>query len=280
MGKKGMIPDVFNPEQLVNLFDACDRPKVGMAIAIAFFCGLRISEACNLRIEDIDLSSKRLKVRDSKYTLRQKSGYGKDRYVPIPNQMVSPIEKWLDIIKGGKWFFPSHNSPDKPLRKKSLGEQFREVLQRANLLKSLYVLEFKQKIKGKKQTKKVTRYKYRFHTLRHSYATYLRNKGVGIDIIKELLGHERYDTTLIYTKISDVQRKEAVNQAFNVQMRQQYIPPEEVKRLSSPSHNQKPLEILQKQMLMGEISEEDYRKKLALLKEANILQLESNQTTS
>ena len=77
--------------------------------------------------------------------------------------------------------------------------------------------EFKTKINGKTQTKTITRHKYYFHTLRHSYATYLRDKGVDIYTISDLLGHSQVTTTQIYARISDTQRTKAINEAFNHQ---------------------------------------------------------------
>jgi integrase/recombinase XerD len=217
MSNKNKLPDVLNVEQLIKLFDAIDRPKVAIASALAFFCGLRISEVCNLKIEDVDLEKQRLKVVDGKNSRRSLSGYGKDRYVPIPPQIISPLKKWLEIIDKGKWFLPSDKSPNSHIRKKSLHEQFRESLNRAGLLIPKYELEYEQKINGKKTLKKATRHKYYFHTLRHSYATYLRDKGIDIYTISDLLGHNQVTTTQIYARISDSQRQRAINQAFNQQ---------------------------------------------------------------
>src|SRR3989344_2821017 len=217
MSNKSKLPDVLNIEQIIKLFDAMDRPKVAMATAVAFLCGLRIGEICSMKIEDVDLVKQRLKVVDGKNSRRKFMDYGKDRYVPIPPQLISPMKKWLDIIQGGMWFFPSDKSPDAHIRKKSLGEQFRDVLKRANLLIAERELEFQTKVNGVKQTKKIIRHKYYFHTLRHSYATYLRDKGVDIYTISDLLGHSQVTTTQIYARISDVQRTKAVNQAFNHQ---------------------------------------------------------------
>ena len=217
MSNKSKLPDVLNIEQIIKLFDVMDRPKVAMATAVAFLCGLRIGEICNMKIEDVDLVKQRLKIVDGKNSRRKFMGYGKDRYVPIPPQLISPMKKWLDIIQGGMWFFPSDKSPDAHIRKKSLGEQFRDVLKRSNLLIAERELEFQTKVNGVKQTKKIIRHKYYFHTLRHSYATYLRDKGVDIYTISDLLGHSQVTTTQIYARISDVQRTKAVNQAFNHQ---------------------------------------------------------------
>jgi integrase/recombinase XerD len=270
MGRnKHKLPNVFDTEQLVQLFDAMQRPKVAVACFVGFFCGLRISEVCKLKQANIDLTKKMLKVEDSKNKNREKQGYGKDRYVPIPDQVIPVIKKWMGLMEGGKWVFPSDKSPDTHLRKKSLDEQFRHTLKMAGLLVPDYDVEYDAVVNGKVQHRKVTRYKYRFHTLRHSYATYLRNKGVGIDVIKELLGHELYDTTLIYAKIAQTSKTKAVSEAFNVQLRQQVIPQEEVRRIAYPEPNQSPLSFLQMQMLRGEITEDEFQRKAALLQGMN-----------
>jgi len=238
MSHKSKLPDILNIEQIIKLFDAMDRPKVAMAASLAFFCGLRISEVCNMKIEDVDLIKQRLKVVDGKNSRRKFSGYGKDRYVPIPPQLISPLKKWLDIIQGGKWLFPSDKSPDTHIRKKSLGEQYKDVLKRANLLIPEREIEFKTKVNGKKQSKTIVRHKYYFHTLRHSYATYLRDKGVDIYTISDLLGHNQVTTTQIYARISDTQRTKAINEAFNHQFNPYQTQTTQIQQQSQISSNQ------------------------------------------
>ena len=270
-GRRNKLPNAFYPEQLIQLFDAMERPKVAVVSFIAFFCGLRISEACNLKLANIDLIRKQLKIEDSKNTNRAKEGgYGKDRFVPIPDQAIPILRKWIDLIGGGKYLFPSDKSPDLPLRKKTLDEQFRHTLKMANLLIPEYDVEFKVTINGKKLKRRVTRHKYRFHTLRHSYATYLRNKGVGLDVIKELLGHEDIATTLVYAKIAQENKSKAINRAFSVQQRMEVIPQQEVKRIAYPEPQQSPRQYLQMQMLQGNIDKEEFEEKLQLLQLSEI----------
>jgi integrase len=213
--RKGKLPSIFTREQLIKIFERIDNPKLAMACFLGFFCGLRIMEVCRLRIEDIDLTSKTLKIVDSKNTNRALSGYGKDRYVPIPDIIISPIKKWLEIIQGGKWFLASYQSSDKHIRPKTLQEQLRNVLTECGLDQIEQTKEFKAINHGKKKDMKHTTYKYRFHIFRHSYATYLLDKGIPLQEIQRLLGHEKIDTTLIYSKISDKKMYENVNSAFN-----------------------------------------------------------------
>ncbi|HLP79239.1 MAG TPA: tyrosine-type recombinase/integrase [Acidobacteriota bacterium] len=271
MSNRNKLPGVFYPEHLVKIMDVIDRPKVGVAVALAFFCGLRINEVCSLRIEDVDLSSKKLKVVDSKYTLRKKTGYGKDRYVTLPDQMINPLRKWVSIIEGGKWLFPSDKSPDAHLRKKSLYEQFHFYLKRADLCIPERQITYTQRVNGKKFERTISRHKYYFHTLRHSYGVYLRNKGVSLDTIKNAMGHERYDTTLVYARIGTVEMDREINQAFGNALRSQVIPQERVSQaLALPNNSKSPLEFLQMQLVEGKISDVDYQKKLALLQQANV----------
>ena len=223
MSNKNKLPDVLSVEQLVKIFDAVDDPKIAIATAVTFFCGLRISEICKLRIEDIDFENKKLKVVDSKFSMRTKTKYGKDRYVIIPDMMIGPIQKWLNIIQGGKYFLPSDKCPNSYVRPKTIQEKFRVILRKTGLLIPMYELNFKQVIHGIKKEKKATRHKYHFHTLRHSYATYLLSKGVDLYTISDLLGHNQITTTQIYARISDVKRKEAIDRAFNTSLSSRVI---------------------------------------------------------
>jgi integrase len=231
MGNKNRLPDVLNKEQLVKLFETIDNPKLGIASFVAFFCGLRINEVCQLKVEDIDLEKCRLKVVDSKNPRRNITGYGKDRYVDFPPEIRGPIRKWLEIIEGGKWLIPSLISPDRPLRKKTLHEHFRYALQKADLLVPLYSKNYKTTNRGRKIEVNRTRYKYYFHTLRHSYATYVYEKTSDLYAVSSLLGHSQITTTEIYARISGVKKKCTVAKAFRSLgdnfIEEQHLPPVE-----------------------------------------------------
>jgi len=209
MADRNRLPNAYSVEQLNKIFDAIDRPKLAIAAFLAFFCGLRIEEVSRMRVEDIDLNNKRIKVVDSKNPNRSITGYGKDRYIPLPNKVIGPLRKWLEIIgEDCKWFLPSCTSPDTHMRKKSLFEQFAVALRKANLrIPAFTYTEKGGKVKNK--------YKYYFHTLRHSYATYLLGKGVDIYTISTLMGHNQVTTTQIYAKVNGQQQRRAVEDAFD-----------------------------------------------------------------
>src|SRR3989338_9043985 len=101
----------FDRDQLIELFDTVDSPKVMMACFISRMCGLRIEEVARLKWENIDFGDKRLEVLNSKWKHRTRDGYGKDRKVRMPNIMIDPLKKWKEIIDGGVWVLPSDKVP-------------------------------------------------------------------------------------------------------------------------------------------------------------------------
>ena len=261
MGNKNKLPGVFTPEQLVRLMDSIDNIKVAMAVGVAFFGGLRISEVCNIEIADVDLNNRVIKIRDSKNPNRAKTGYGKDRLVEYLDQIHDPMVKWIKLIEGGKWLFPSDKSPDLPLRKKSLYEQYRVYLRRAGLERPREHITYETTVNGKKVERTVTRHEYNFHTLRHSVATWMRNRGVPLDVIKEFLGHERFDTTFKYAKLASQRRRNVIREHMNTPLRNTYVPQEEVRRVTAQQPNQSPLDFLGMMYARGEISDEEFERK-------------------
>jgi len=213
MANRNKLPDMLTKEQLLKLFENMLIPKCSIACFMALMCGLRIREVCRLEILDIDLERRIIKIRDSKDPNRAKhGGYGKDRIVPIPQIAISPIQKWLSIIEGGKYFLSAENCPDKPLVPKTLHIWFAETRKRASLDIPERVSEYVKPTQFRKQT---TLYKYRFHHFRHFYATYVYEKTRDLYAVADLLGHNQVTTTQIYAKVSDKTKKESVDFAFN-----------------------------------------------------------------
>ncbi|MBW6442298.1 site-specific integrase [Patescibacteria group bacterium] len=85
-------------------------------------CRLRIREVCNLEISDIYLETRTIKIRDNKNPNRSKTGYGKDRIVPIPEiakREKTPLEILDERLAKGE-FLKMYNSPN------NLPDTFRE----------------------------------------------------------------------------------------------------------------------------------------------------------
>ena len=78
------LPNVLNREKIQKLVQTIDEPWLMVAVLLGLFCGLRRNEIISIKIEHVDLTSRSLKIENSKNPNRGFEGYGKDRVVPIP----------------------------------------------------------------------------------------------------------------------------------------------------------------------------------------------------
>ena len=193
-GKK-KLPYVLSKEQLLRIICVVDDIKMAMVIFIGIFQGLRISEITRLKWSEVDLQNGELKVIDGKNTKRYKSGYGKDRIVPI-NEMFLPIWKQWRVMNPEQEFVipPEKNNgkirPYKTMIRHSQ-HRFHTYLGKVGLIEIDYM-----------QKDNKPRYKYHIHTLRHVCGTNLYRAGMDLYQIKEFLGHE--DSALVIDKVLEL----------------------------------------------------------------------------
>lgn len=159
------LPNVFNREQITQLLNTIDEPWVMIAVLLGLFCGLRRMEVQSLKVEHVDLVTKRMRVENSKNPNKTIEGYGTDRVVPIPQFMVPVVEQWIQLIHRREYMFPSIENPEQPISKEHLWRVYTRALERAGLNSVV-----------KTDTRGLKRHKYNFHTLRHTYATLLWEK--------------------------------------------------------------------------------------------------------
>lgn len=143
-----------------------------MLFKLIYGCGLRISEALNLKIKDYDPSSGSVKI----------SGKGeKTRIIPLPLKLKQELDSYLTNTRPELLENPS-NEYVFPGRRMG---HISDTLARRNLRKILLRSGLPAKISP--------------HSLRHSLATHLLSRGVDIRIVQEVLGHRSLNTTQIYT---------------------------------------------------------------------------------
>lgn len=160
-------------------------------INLVYACALRISEACNLKLEDLDLQNKQLYVIDGK---------GGDRIVPIPDMIIKNINVWLSIRpnwKDNPYVFTNikgSTRPGKirPLTMKYYNQLFNEL----------------SEISGVKLRNGGNVHP---HTLRHSRAMEMYDSNVDLEVLQALLGHKEISTTQVYAKVRDERVKAAQN---------------------------------------------------------------------
>jgi integrase/recombinase XerD len=164
-------PDILSGSEVAKLLKAVSSLVPAMALTTAYGAGLRISEACRLRVEDIDGKRKLIHVRLGKG--------GKDRYVMLGDRLLEGLREYWVKVKPRGWLFPGAKT-GRPLSPDAV----RKALERAR--------------KVAKLKKRVTT-----HALRHAFATHLLESGTDIRIIQVLLGHASIRTTARYTQVSN-----------------------------------------------------------------------------
>lgn len=135
---------------------------------LIYSSALRVSEAANLKVEDIDFEGRLILIRQSKFY--------KDRIVPVSDVAITYVKKYLGKrIK--KKDSPIFLGDQGKLGKQAIGVRFRKYLKRFKMYKEGLSV----------------------HSLRHSIATHLLEAGADLRYIQELLGHNSIETTARYT---------------------------------------------------------------------------------
>jgi len=154
-------------------------------LEMIYSCGLRVSELCGLRGEDIDWSEQIVRVR----------GKGKkERLVPVGKPALMAIQVYWNTFKqppgGAMPVFFSETKKRAPLSPLQLSRRLKKYLSIAGLDPSLTP-----------------------HKLRHSYATHLLDAGADLRSVQELLGHAHLITTQVYTHVTTERLKRAYDAA-------------------------------------------------------------------
>jgi integron integrase len=224
------LPTVLSVAEIRRLLELVPPGPCKLMAKLMYGAGLRLMEACRLRVKDIDFDRLQIVVRDGKGD--------KDRYVPLPGCIVDDLKNEIqrvrqqhvsDLAVGAGWaWLPYALAIKESNLGRTLGWQYlfyapmlsrdpypRESKEARDAGRSLYgdkaqlrrhhihestvqkAVSFAVKRAG--ITKKVS-----CHTLRHSFATHLLESGTDIRTIQELLGHADLKTTMIYTHVSSV----------------------------------------------------------------------------
>lgn len=207
------LPAVLSCEEVKSLLDAVEGAD-GMFRTMAkllYGAGLRREECCGLRVHDLDLRRGQIVVRHGKG--------GKDRVVMLPKSSHAELEKWLqwrrnlhewDLAAGfGRVALPDALARKYPKAAMELGWQFLFASrQRSRCPKTgdvgrhhVDVGSLARAVKTAARNAGVT-HRAGCHTLRHTFATHLVERGVDLRTIQVLLGHESLETTMMYTHVA------------------------------------------------------------------------------
>lgn len=164
------LPVVLSKNEIGEIIDSISNKKHRLIIALAYGAGLRVSEAVNLKIKDIDLAELTIHLKGAKGN--------KDRLTIFPEKIGTDLTEIMSRRDKNDFVFTSVRGGR--LTERSAQMIFENVLKKCQI------------------NKEAT-----FHSLRHSFATHLLENGVDVRYVQELLGHANIRTTQIYTKVTN-----------------------------------------------------------------------------
>ena len=188
--KEKTLPVILTREEVRQILSTVRLLRYRACLTLIYSCGLRIKEALNVQVPDIDTARMLLHVRLGKG--------GKDRFVPLPPATRELLGQYWLTHHHPLWLFPAlgrdgnqGRTATEPMNQDGVRSAFRAALKETGIHKHAAV-----------------------HTLRHSYATHLLEAGVNLRQIQVYLGHQSVQTTSFYThltSISNAQGREAID---------------------------------------------------------------------
>lgn len=172
------LPKLLNETELTRLFNSLSNKKHKAMLFTAYSSGLRVSEVARLMLADIDAERMQIHVRHAKGK--------KDRYVNLSPVLLDILRQYIKQEKPPpKEYLFESGQTGKAYPTRTIQQIFSNAKNKAGILKEVGI-----------------------HSLRHSFATHLLDKGTDIRYIKDLLGHFDIRTTERYLHVS---KKQLVN---------------------------------------------------------------------
>ena len=174
--KEFRLPDILSTDQISVLLNSIQNIKHKAIIALFYGTGLRLGELRSLEMSQIYRADLQIKVVAGKGN--------KDRFTILPKTILPLLEQYWKTYKPKHFLFEGQK-PNVSMNDRSIQHAIRKSMIEAGLEK----------------------YKFSAHFLRHSFATHLLDNGNDIHTIKELLGHSKIETTMIYLHLSKTKKR-------------------------------------------------------------------------
>jgi len=180
------LPVYISEAELILILNKKDEQLLKDIFVTAFYTGMRLNEIMNMRWNWIDFSQDIITIKNSeKFSTKNK----RDRVIPIHQKVKSILKTRYPITKQQQNSFVFYRKSGIKLNGEFISKQFKKAVRQAGLNEEIH-----------------------FHSLRHSFASALVQRGISLYAVKELLGHENIKTTQIYSHL----QKENLSQAVNL----------------------------------------------------------------
>lgn len=172
------LPDILTQAEISRLINTTREARYQTYILTVYSMGLRLGEALNLKVGDIDAERMRVHVRHGKG--------GKDRFVILPTATLQALRRFWCTHRNRRFLFPGGRSPEErrlattPMDRGGLQKSFKAIVTSCGIHKRVSI-----------------------HSLRHCYGTHLVETGLNLRAIQHAMGHACPKTTAIYTQLTD-----------------------------------------------------------------------------
>jgi len=171
------LPDILSVDEVSRIINQTRELRYQTYLLCVYSMGLRLSEALNLTIADIDSARMKLHVRCGKG--------GKDRFVTLPERSLKLLRHYWSTHRNPRFIFPRGKTH-------ALRHAATQPMDRGGLQKSTKAI-----VKSCGIHKRIT-----IHTFRHCYGAHLVEVGVNLRVIQQQMGHECPKTTALYTQLT------------------------------------------------------------------------------
>lgn len=171
-----VLPAVMSQVEIKQLYCSLIDLRQKVVVGLLYGTGMRLNELRNLQWTDIERGNQRIKIRQGKGN--------KDRYTLLSDTILKDLAAYYQQYRCSVYIFESTLMKGKPLHNRSLQTIVNAAMVNAGFESG----------------------KYTAHTLRHSFATHLLDKGCDINSIKILLGHADLRTTSVYLHLQQSKR--------------------------------------------------------------------------
>lgn len=174
--RKQQIVPFLEQEEIPRFFNQIDNLKHRAIVGLIYSSGLRVSEALNLKVADIDSVKMQIFISNTKYR--------KQRYTLLSQRALILLREYWKQYKPESYLFPNPKNNTEKLNARSVQNVVKAAAKKAGFTKNITV-----------------------HTLRHSFATHCLDNGVNLKVIQALLGHSSILSTQRYLHMSTRQRE-------------------------------------------------------------------------
>lgn len=178
--KEFRLPEILTQEQISHVIQSVSNIKHKAIIALFYGTGIRLSELRFLQMKHISRADMQLKVVAGKGS--------RDRFTILPVTILPLLEAYYRVHKPKVFLFEGQ-TPAKAMNDRSIQHAIRMAMNQAGF----------------------GQYAFSAHSLRHSFATHLLDAGTDIHTIKQLLGHAKIETTMIYLHLTKQRREKLVS---------------------------------------------------------------------